>query len=179
VYYGQSTANAEASKQNYDVETFFLQTPGSQARITTCKRCDMKFHSRNKLHQHLRDCKVRPAKKDTPTKINHGDIITSAAYHGTPEIVYSEVPPEKAQGLGFRSWQYATIKASVTAIQDGIVLGDSEGKEEDIVTPNSGYTTSVIDREFRHKQASTAVIKHTPQPVRVRGIGNAYRSSSE
>lgn len=64
------------------------------------------------------------------------------------------MPPEEDRGLGFRSWHHATIKASVAAIQDGIGRDDSEGKEDNLVTPDSGCTMSVIVREFLHSSLS-------------------------
>jgi hypothetical protein len=57
------------------------------------------------LHQHRRDCKAKLAKKTTITSIeaNHDEIITFVAHHDVMEVVYSEMSPDEAQGLGFRS----------------------------------------------------------------------------
>ena len=161
--------------ETHDVEGFFVQTPRSLKRSTKCKRCSEEFPSRNRLHQHLRGC--RPEKKEKLEK-----EPTAAAFHGTPEIIYSDAPAEQSEGLGFRSWHYAVIKGLVQAVNDdGSLTPATTDMEEDDLTPDSGCTMSAADRKFLSTRVPnmTTLIKRTPQPVRIRGIGESLVLSSE
>ena len=167
-YHAQAGNDGRLSPDQ-EVAGYFLQTPRSRTRDTRCKRCNEGFSSRNKLHQHLRSCRVKPsAVNQHSTDVNHGAII------------YSDAVTDCSEGLGFRSWHYATVDGSVAAVRnDGTVVeGEGEVKPEKI-TPDSGCTMSVIDRKFLFTQAPEAQVKTMPQPVRVRGIGDAMLDSSE
>lgn len=116
-YHGQNEPKSQQPEQ--DVESFFLRIPKSRSRDTRCQRCGEEFPSRNKLHKHLRSCKVKTA---TPIKTEDrkylDDVVVVEAHQGAAEVVYSTAPAEDSQGLGFRSWQYATAKATIQSIQD-------------------------------------------------------------
>ena len=173
-YYGsnkdlEEEVKPSANDLNQELGGFFVQVP-STARDAVCKRCDEQFPSRNKLHVHLRHCKVTSKPKEP---------LQATAYHGDPEVITSDASPEQSEGLGFRSWRYATIKGSVAAIQEDGRVEPIESIEDDEITPDSGCTMSVIDRQFLAKQAPNAIIKRTAQAIKVRGIGDAMVSSSE
>ncbi len=102
----------------------------SRSRDTECKRCGTEFPSRNMLHQHRRDCEAKLAKKTIITSIeaNHDEIITFVAHHDVMEVVYSKVPPNEAQGLGFRSCIRDTEDDFHWLVQCYSLLGQSDRK---------------------------------------------------
>jgi len=82
------------------------------------------------LHQHRRDCEAKLAKKTIITSIeaNHDEIITFVAHHDVMEVVYSKVPPNEAQGLGFRSCIRDTEDDFHWLVQCYSLLGQSDRK---------------------------------------------------
>lgn len=150
-------ADNEVKPLGNQVDSFFVQAATSRIR-------DVRF------------CRIKPR---LTIVANQGETVVIEAYHGS-------APLEQSEGLGFRSWHYAMVKGSIQALDDDAppnsrpMSGQSKSTEDEAdLTPDTGCTMSVIDRKFLASPAPGHIIKHTPQPVRVRGLGNAILSSSE
>ena len=118
-----------------------------------CKKCGKpreEFSSNNVFHNHIRSCSgEKPLVEVIQEEIPNLPVIRSSA------------PSAVGNGLGFRSYQYATVwlrvgmKPQVEAVAD------------------TGCPMSLIDEDYLRNILPNLIISKMPAPVNVRGIGNA------
>ena len=172
-YHDQQDTKIKAF-ENQEVNFFFLQTFVSRITIFRCKRCDDIFQFNNKLHKHIRGCKISTKK------------ITVTTYHDiSAEMIISDASKENSQGLEFKSWHYATVKESIKQIENDEELNlfehvetSLEMSENDLIS-NIDCIMFIVDKQFLHERISSSIIKHTSSSVKVRDIENVVLSFSK
>ena len=124
------------------------------ATTHTCRRCDEKFQSSNKLHRHLKECIAE-------------EISALHTAEAESPIIDSKAPPDANTGYSFRPWRYARLLACL--IKGGLL---------EKYCADSGTTMSLADRDYI-KSIVPDIIEHkTSEPLRVRGIGAAWHDTS-
>lgn len=90
--------------------------------------------------------------------------------HATVEVIQSDAPPESQPGLGFKSWRYSTVKASI-------------GKPDSLhdICADSGCGASLVDREFLAREVPDFAkrVKQIADPVKVKGIGGSQLETKD
>ncbi len=133
-----------------------------------CRSCRKTFPSNNKLHKHVRDgCNGGKLAKQ---KLDKAIQKSKPAKPPGPTLVRSIASPSPhvSTGYGFRGWRYATAlaKLALTAKEEPICL-------------DTGCTMSLIDRSFLKEQVPDILIKRTPSPIVVRGLGTGTHRCDE
>ena len=154
----------ESTADENELRAFFAASP---EMTFTCRRCSEKFPSNNKLHYHIRRCKVtKPAAAAASRTID--------AFHSqstSPKVVHSTAPAEAHPGHGFRSWRYAKVQASINP---------DDPEDLDDLCPDTGCGSSMVDRPYlasKRPDYAKDVI-HT-DTMKVNGIGSSSLSTSE
>ena len=161
----QGNEDLSEQQQSADDHGYFVGTPAKQVRIYTCRRCTAEFYSNNKLHKHVRSCKLTPPSNleaSTPEAVKPADIFQAS-------IIQSNAPHDSHPGVGFRSWRYATFAASI-------------GKPDSLndLVADTGCGTSLVDRTFLAAEVPDYKQRvKTANAIRVRGIGDALLDSTE
>ena len=156
---------------------------------TYCRKCNDSFSSKTKLHKHLRaGCNAKNQSENTgnqsETSSNHAAVLAisvsekesesekiSAESENSdrPKIVNSSASGnELGNGLAFRGWTYAMIRASLDPEKDG-----------DLVCADTGCGVSLVDRIWRAEQAPNATISKMASPLKVRGVGSSSHETLE
>lgn len=139
-----------------------------------CLVCNVPFPSKNLLHRHLRSCLpplpanqldqvLRYNSKSTDVFLSNAELVQQ-----TPRVIPSQAMPSSSPGLGFRSWHYATVYASLQL-----------HAKSDAWCIDSGCTMSLIDREYLKLHLPNFPISQSSQPITVRGIGDRRHPCSE
>ena len=79
-----------ANNFNHELNEYFVQILISVKKVI-CKRCNERFLFKNKLHAHIRQCKIK-FKKSIVIKI----------YHENFEVIVSDVSSKQFEDLKFR-----------------------------------------------------------------------------
>ena len=161
--------------QNQDVEESDPEvTANLVSNITgiACKICKVKFSSGNKFHKHIRQggCTAPPEQPVfIPLRKEPSDQSDEpTAFHTTLAIIKSTAAPEAEPGFGFRNWRYRKVN---------IILQPKGSIEQ--VCLDTGYTMSLVDREFLSKLLPNIVIQKLSTSITVRGIGSATHPCDE
>jgi hypothetical protein len=129
-----------------------------------CGVCRAAFSSRNKLFKHIR---LLGHQKKPP--VSHGQIVTNmfANMGSTPEIICSDAPKVKGDGLAFRDYNYLELAMRTSPdAPDKSVCGDT------------GCGMSCVDREFFAQEYPDIQPSQVP-PIEIRGLGGKMTVSSE
>ena len=138
-----------------------------QACHYTCRRCFVEFYSNNKLHKHVRGCKITSSKSAFDVTKQDVNVFHVA-------VVQFDVASDSHSGLGFRSWRYVIIEAFIY---------ESESSKSDVQQTSSFLHKFCIDTDcgvfLVDRQFLVEVIsdyeRHMRQKVdaiKVRGIGD-------
>jgi hypothetical protein len=129
-----------------------------------CEVCKASFSSRNKLFKHIRlmNYQVSPS-------ASQRHVITNlfANMGSEPEVIYSDAPPLKNDGLSFRDYNYLEI-----------AMRTSPKSLDKSVCADTGCGMSCIDRTFfaqEYPHIQTSVI----EPIEIRGLGGKMTMSNE
>lgn len=140
----------------------------------SCLVCNVPFPSNNLLHQHLRLC-LPPLPTNQldqvlgyNTKATDAFLSNTELIQQTPRVIPSQAMPSPSLGLGFRSWHYATVYASLQLYA-----------KSDAWCIDSGCTMSLIDREYLKLHLPNYLVSQSSQPITVRGIGDRRHPCSE
>ena len=134
-----------------------------------CETCSCSFPSKNMLHRHLREHRHatrHPLITETTTEA----LFTSATALVIADlpIVRSQATSDRRHGYGFRSWKYATVKASLKI----------DTPPCDMVV-DTGCTMSLIDRDFLNTHLPNLKLRRLTEAITVRGIGAGKHESTE
>ena len=165
---GEEQPPDEASVADEEIRSFFTAAPEC---TFSCRRCDEKFPSNNKLHYHLRRCKKVVSSSSGKSKPEAFCNLATAASPAR-RVVRSTAPPDSAPGFGFRSWRYARVKANINPATPEIL--------DDICT-DSGAGPSMADRSFLQARISDYASKvlRKEEPLKINGIGSAAVETNE
>ena len=133
-YHGSNRRSDSPFDDDGEVRSFF--TTARESRFT-CHRCNEEFSFNNKLHYHVRRCKVKPA--------TAAEASCNLAAAGASRIIRSSVSPDAAPGSGFRSWRYAQLTANINFKNSDQLVK---------ICSDIGAGPSLDDREFITKQIS-------------------------
>ena len=151
--------SAAATDDDGEIRSFFTD---AKQPVFSCRRCHEKFASNNKLHYHVRRCKQ---------PVTEAHAYAGSVTGNKPKTIRSSAPADSSAGVGFRSWRYAKILAS-------IAMGLSEDFDE--VCIDTGCGSTMIDRQFlASKRPDYAAHVVKTSPMKVNGIGSASLSTSE
>lgn len=145
--------NYEPDDPEPDANVHFMEP---KALTFTCRNCKAEFTSNNKLHKHVRSCRLEG-------KVNLVQVLPS---HKLP-IIDSTKQDQNHYGFAFRSYRYATVKASLAA--------DSPTDEFCV---DSGTSMSLIDKGYLKAKCPQVEIKRMVSPSSVRGIGTQLHDTS-
>ena len=163
-YQGEAnTSSEQADNQPDEYQGYFVGTPPLHSRAYTCRKCSEEFKSNNKLHAHVRRCKVKP-------KSALEETSAMKAADESEATVIKSTAADDCPGHGFRSWRYSTIEASI-----------GSSKKLTGVCVDTGCGGSMGDRSFLAEEIPDyqKLVKQRTDPIRVRGIGNAMLESRE
>lgn len=86
-----------------------------------------------------------------------------------PRIIKSDsAGNELGTGFAFRSWTYAMTGVALTS-----------ARQEEDVCLDTGCGVSLIDRDWRARQAPDTVVSKMTSPLKVRGVGSSKHETSE
>lgn len=132
-----------------------------------CLVCNVSFPSKNLLHRHLRSCLPPVPVNQLDQVLGYNtkatDVFLSNAelVQQTLCVIPSQATPSSILGLGFRSWHYATVYASLQL-----------HAKSDAWCIDSGCTMSLIDRDYLKLHLPNYPISQSSQPITIRGIGD-------
>lgn len=169
-YYDDETKNDEQKLDNQNTSTdnetianfvnhstmktkfFFIQT---DERVYTCRRCHESFYFNNKLHKHVRQCRV--------DFVNNFHVLIDDC-----SIIESKVIKKSNVDYSFRSWRYARLHVNL-----------SQNKFTDEFCLNNDTIMSIADRKYVLNQLSDIQICRTDESVRVRDIDTTWHDISK
>ena len=152
--YEEIDPNEEYDGDDPDIQYSYNLTPESPGVCRKCGAPRENFASNNSFHAHIRACK-EPVKVTPPPPVEIPNL----------PVIESSAPTTVGNGLGFRSYRYATVWI-IVALQTPVEA-----------VADSGCAVSLIDEAYlRQILPAEKAIKMTA-PINVRGIGNAFRES--
>lgn len=160
-YHGRQTQDeASSNHDDGEVRTFFTEAPEPKF---SCRRCEEKFTSNNKLHYHVRRCK-----KPTIVKPK----LEAFRSRAEAKIIHSSAPHDSTPGLGFKSWRYAKVMANIDPLHPEVTIP---------VCTDSGCGSSIIDRQCLASQRPdyASHVLRKPEPLKIKGIGSSTLSTDE
>jgi len=166
-------SNDAESAQNYQRDDSYDRHPRDdttnyfvQPRVSfACEICRSSFSSRNKLFKHIKLLKHQ--KKPTMT---HGEVVTNmfADMGSTPEVICSDAPPVKGDGLAFRDYNYLEL-----------AMRTSPESSDKSVCGDSGCGMSCIDKKFFMQEYPNIQPSVVDSPIEIRGLGGKMTMSTE
>jgi hypothetical protein len=174
--------NNFASKDSHQESRHSMQTPISPPGSTlSCDVCQANYSSRNKLFRHIREAKhhrkriVQSPTSDlyttttpTITPETTPETTPEATPEATPEVIKSNAPPATGSGMAFQNFNYVEITARSTP----------DGKDTSFCA-DTGCGMSSMDKSFFKSQFPNAIVRQSPVPVEIRGIGNQIHFSRD
>ncbi|TAQ83100.1 hypothetical protein B7494_g8576 [Chlorociboria aeruginascens] len=169
--------------EHYDHNDDFDSEPVAQFSRPTipehmCRRCDLTFPSKNKLHLHLRkDVCVKPkhikstaaSSSSALLELDSPETVIVGLAHSAPVITSnSNAALDCGTGYGFRKWHYVTAQAKLDLnLQSSSVCLDT------------GCSLSLIDKAWLLQSLPDVKIRKMAAPIMVRGISDLKHPTTE
>ena len=123
-------------------------------RIFTCRRCNEFFYSNNKLHKHVKQCRV--------------DSIVNFNASKNVSIVEFIVNKEQSKDYDFKSWHYVCVRASITSN-----LSTNE------LCLNSDTIMFIENRQYILNRLSKTFVFRINESIRIRNIDTIWHDIFE
>ena len=151
--YHDNNRRSDSSFDDDDEIRFFFTT-AKKSRFT-CHRCNEKFSFNNKLHYHVRRCKIKPA---IAAKTSCNLAATDAS-----KIIRSSVSSNAASDFDFRSWKYAQLTTNINLKNSNQLIK---------ICSDTDAEPSLDDRKFITKQISNYAdrIVRRPKALKINDI---------
>ena len=164
--------NIPASPQDGPDDTVESHFINSAKTKLTCRKCYKAFDSNNCLYCHLRTrCNIPSSTVAESTVVIKAASTTDAALTtdaARTKLIKLTALDTQTEGYTFRGYYFATTE----------ILLQLHSKLHSLCL-DSGYTISLIDRQFLLREIRNVAIKKIPTLINVRGIGNKKYNASE
>ena len=161
VYHNNNRRNNSSFDDDDEIRSFF--TTAKKSRFT-CHRCNKEFSFNNKLHYHVRRCKIKSA---TAAKVFCNLVATDAF-----RIIRSFVSSNAASDFDFRLWRYAQLTTNINFKNSNQLIK---------ICSDIDAESSFGDREFIAKQIPNYAdrIVRKPKALKINNIESTTVTTNE
>ena len=108
-YYDNDNDDTKQQSSVENSHSFFVNTSITQARIYICRRYDIEFYSNNKLHKHIRTCKIKSTKKASAFIFIFTEVVDACQ----TIVIQFSVLSNNQSDVKFRIWRYVIFAAFI------------------------------------------------------------------
>jgi hypothetical protein len=168
-YYSYKSERADDRAENlsyffnedeYHIDTKMISQ--KMLKIHQCRKCKREFSFKNKLHQHIRECRKTLKNKALMIETFH---LNETSFN---RIIISSAKSDLFKDLAFRSWHFVTFVARI-----------SKNESLNELCANFECIMSLIDRAYLMKILSEILIHDVENSVTIRDIDIATHNCFE